>query len=1723
MTFREAYHQEMADALVSHLSVTIPSKEPGHCLRIEHLPLPVMRLACSLLRSSGGLVEQKAEFYVLSDERREATDIVASALIERRNSRDLGVLVAFIPQGLTAPAEDSFGAHTFESYDLKSVLRLRIDELVGQFPPDVADLVRKVLRHDSLRDVSIDRKFRYVVALVQEGADEETIGAYLHHLGLVPDLEFQIDRLERNRRCVEELANPERSVLESLRELNEKYGFGSGDVTDRLTTYLLNQDVTDQDAWLEPILSDESLRKELTFNRWEFADIARKNDIKVELEPLLHPKKKTPAKGFQLDEAGNLFATTNARSLVTIKWKTLPTKSDAIGSFLIRVVRDSDDNEPEDLYSRRVEGSKRTVKLSLKDVALDPGEFCTAKIIITALDTSTLTIKGLDDQDVRDETEPFYIQGGESVESTPEKRPSRVRNRADAVFLSAMDTRKQIEIDSEGWEVKNPNIYRIKLKSRQISHIVLNGLLKSIELKTLAEPDSLGAFKLVLTNSMSVSPDDIKPVDLSLSSTEIDAFYHTRRDLFHRILETDGAVVEILDLRDYREEINAYLEAYGKALNAVRQSVEGATSDGTVNNLLTTFRDLERIDTIELSLSQGESNERALLVGPTHPLKLGWLLQYQTLIFGWAEALSGKTEEEVTRMIGRLSLPRITNLNCVPSLVFGQDDAFVNTDNLDFYWSILPHGGTSDVRRLIGQLQRMFGVKEAEGEITSVTPEQLADKLKRYLRHHPYVSTLKINVINPGDGLVLLNAVRLLQRDFPDLCYDISFFGDERYESLGRAFDDLMEDRASNKIQRKDEDEDLLRPSANPLFPKLVFAKHRISKFLNEANDQSYEAHVTIIIDYFRTKVLTRKAEAKVGSNCLHNLLSEYRTDFALDGAMATWSRKIVPNQNKEITPNLRESQLVFDAVDDLLRVNACLMDWGNNTDKVPTIQLELADDTEDYKPKRLITESHNESDWVFTIDRNFGVEYFDSPQNPHSKSYLIDYVPEFLDNIGHRLIVSTYWITEIETIIGQGLTSMGIGSTSFQASEILNILKSISGKLALKLINNPNTVREIIGLSLTHMLLRESGKLNSGILLPVDSHISLFSETKTDFQDSDLTLKRSDLLLARFEGSTLVLNLIEVKFRSGDGVVEEHDLKQAIALKNTDTEKVIRKHFDPASDMKRLDHEMKNKELASLLQFYFDRACRHELFESTEAVRSGVQSALIGVLDGDFDIRFEKSGYIFNLTGISKPVDHYDGNEIHVVGKDRIWELLGLEADEPTQAPGDPQESEPTVESSNLAVDEPNSAVETATVIEPEQQDEGGSPEPSPQTTVTKVTYDQGEIGRTKPGEVQESVKPLVVPDPPAPEFRVLLGKNCDTNADVWWSPFRTTPKKLANQHVLIVGKSGSGKTQTTMAFLLELQRLGVPSLIFDFQGEYMDSDFSRTTGCRTVDVADGIPMNPLEVPIDPATGKSQNYSKVVYQVAQILAKICGLGDIQHAILRDTINEAFLANGFHPMDKATWGNIPPTFSDVWARLDARAQHEGAQVKNLRFRVQPILDTGIFQLSEQDITFEEMLTTTTVLRLSNLITPELMVASARFILQKVYSYMLGRGLSQDLKVFCVVDEAHKLSYDETLTDLMKEARKYGVGILLASQETTDFDKSVFLNTGTLVALQLESEDAKVMAENLGLINPADRNIARELLMKHPPGRALVRNNHFDSPYALAQILFFYQRIQEENG
>ncbi len=91
-----------------------------------------------------------------------------------------------------------------------------------------------------------------------------------------------------------------------------------------------------------------------------------------------------------------------------------------------------------------------------------------------------------------------------------------------------------------------------------------------------------------------------------------------------------------------------------------------------------------------------------------------------------------------------------------------------------------------------------------------------------------------------------------------------------------------------------------------------------------------------------------------------------------------------------------------------------------------------------------------------------------------------------------------------------------------------------------------------------------------------------------------------------------------------------------------------------------------------------------------------------------------------------------------------------------------------------------------------------------------------------------------------------------------------------------------------------------------------------------------------------------------------------------------------------------------------------------------------------------DLTFNDILGHTTIVRLSNLATPELMVAVSRFMLQKIYSDMLQVIDQSEIRIMAVIDEAQNHPDDEILTELVREARKYGVGLLLALSPK-DFD------------------------------------------------------------------------------
>ena len=94
---------------------------------------------------------------------------------------------------------------------------------------------------------------------------------------------------------------------------------------------------------------------------------------------------------------------------------------------------------------------------------------------------------------------------------------------------------------------------------------------------------------------------------------------------------------------------------------------------------------------------------------------------------------------------------------------------------------------------------------------------------------------------------------------------------------------------------------------------------------------------------------------------------------------------------------------------------------------------------------------------------------------------------------------------------------------------------------------------------------------------------------------------------------------------------------------------------------------------------------------------------------------------------------------------------------------------------------------------------------------------------------------------------------------------------------------------------------------------------------------------------------------------------------------------------------------------------------------------------------------------------------EVQLFAASFLLRKVYREMFKWPQDHTMKLAVVLDEAHRMAKDVTLPKLMKEGRKYGVSVIVASQNAKDFHKDVLGNAGTKIVFRTNYPESRGVA------------------------------------------------------
>jgi DNA helicase HerA-like ATPase len=80
--------------------------------------------------------------------------------------------------------------------------------------------------------------------------------------------------------------------------------------------------------------------------------------------------------------------------------------------------------------------------------------------------------------------------------------------------------------------------------------------------------------------------------------------------------------------------------------------------------------------------------------------------------------------------------------------------------------------------------------------------------------------------------------------------------------------------------------------------------------------------------------------------------------------------------------------------------------------------------------------------------------------------------------------------------------------------------------------------------------------------------------------------------------------------------------------------------------------------------------------------------------------------------------------------------------------------------------------------------------------------------------------------------------------------------------------------------------------------------------------------------------------------------------------------------------------------------------------------------------------------------------------------------MFRRGIQTRITHSILFDEAHRAARLNLLPTMAKECRKYGISLVVASQEARDFNASLFSAIANYLVLRLNEADAKSLVRNV---------------------------------------------------
>ena len=1230
-------------------------------------------------------------------------------------------------------------------------------------------------------------------------------------------------------------------------------------------------------------------------------------------------------------------------SNLEVRWKARPAdlEKNAV-DYRVAVLTDQE----EELAARDIRHSARQqekCRFSNDDFsALSEDALLSARVVVSVVGRDAIE---------RQESEEFVIRFGEPLEATAGGAGRKVRTFSEGLIefpsreaAAAVAGNPTCVTDARGFVVLRPPDSRLRKSFR----VFRPPLIRDVENDWTSRQGALGRWRVrVRASGERAAAVEFVPAEGG-EGTAWGRTVAASRRLAEWFRVGGGGVSQVHDDRSKSFEVaKEYLLAWTALLDGGDPS-------------------LAICNTAEVQSLSGRTI--GLIVMPTHPLRVAWLAAYDNLllhaVFEQGQA-PGQVREELLGLDGAM-FPAF-----LPNPAGG---AFVFADTLGFHAVGMVPDDDREPKAAVAVLACALGESESTETAPTVGEQSaavLGDEIVKYIECHESSRLLRMHALRAGDGLTIARALGRVHRHYggagddtdneaaegadveaaaaPAFSLDL-YPSPEQRAIAGRFIAEAREKRRSGAGVLATDDQWMLESISLPggvALPRLRWAR-------KETGDPKTAAHLAVAFDTFESRVETDTGAAPTAPFRAFGLLSFFERDFAA-APTPSW-RSVVPQSGggekhpseRGHTERLdRLGQKILDAVarhvaegdgEPTQRTGwrwpwAASKTTGDAGHEAPVLRTTILPEKADS-----IRELHRLCDWVVTLDRNAGIEYFDSPRDNRDiyDAYVIDCVPEREDLGCLQLITSTSNVEEVHDLLDDALVRMGLSRTRRNAEFLLEHLKSLSGRLAIRLTGNVAPTSELIALAIAHANCRRAtdddacwAPLDRGFLVPVDDVRDLLPPLRDDGDngvDGGDRQTRPDLIHVSTQPRRgLAFRFIEVKHRRHLRQARAPDLlrrvqEQTVALRSRWHEWYG--HESVYSGFR----AVRRAKLARVLRFYADKAHRHGLpteryqeivTELDRMVERGADYAISPAPNGD-------RGWVFcpEYAGL-EPLEISPagwGARIFLFGPGRLSdadfrfgtdsaaasesapEVRRSEPDGSGRIPPAPSESLTADEGDGVSAGRHPSARDKASAVARTGSgattlDAGGA------ASVTGGAARAGRVATIAAGGAADSSgggtrptgnsAPADPPHPAVPE--IALGADILTGSEVQW---RLTVK--GNPHLLIAGLPGMGKTTCLLNLCRQMVTDGVHPIIFSYHQDIDERLVDLVSPVRFVDF-DGLGFNPLTVT---NRASARGHLDVAGSLRDIFSAIFPeLGDLQCESIRRAIKESFSEAGWDGSD----------------------------------------------------------------------------------------------------------------------------------------------------------------------------------------------------------------------------